>query len=434
MVLAAVAVPWYVLVGLETDWEWPKSSSSSSICVRSRSRSSATATRVRSTALWPRWSRFLYYFYHIPAILVGFFPWSVFLGPTLVDAVRRLREGKTGRRENGKEAARRRVGATAVAAGAVLVRRVVRVLVGLQDEAAPLSAAGLSGVGAADGLFHRPLAGGGKGVNPFAERPERSTKGLTPFRRWALRNAWISTILVGVGIMIAIPIVAAKYLPGEESLGLLGLLLVLGGGWCWWKTCAQAAQEAAITFAITSVAFLTAVFGFAALRVDRFQNAKPMMAAICADENRVRTASSSLAPLSPIATYDFFRESTVFYGGKPVTKCDDDEATGRTAQQALAEFLAKPGRSYVITTDEYEPEIEKAFPGRAEGDSPRAPLPRRRRDGDISSRRLTPTSQRRSARDGSMQPATELCYCGTASCHTSSSSDRRFRLSAQWFR
>ena len=41
----------------------------------------------------------------------------------------------------------------------VLVRRVVRVLVDLQDEAAALSAAGLSGVGAVDGVFHRPLAG-----------------------------------------------------------------------------------------------------------------------------------------------------------------------------------------------------------------------------------------------------------------------------------
>jgi 4-amino-4-deoxy-L-arabinose transferase-like glycosyltransferase len=180
--------------------------------------------------------------------------------------------------------------------------------------------------------------------------------------RWALRNAWISTILVGVGLMIAIHFVAAKYLPGEQSLGRLGLLLVLGGGWCWWKTWHRQPEEAAITFAITSVAFLTAVFGFAALRVDRFQNAKPMMAAICADENKILTASSSLAPSSPIATYDFFRESTVFYGGKPVTKCDDD-TPGRTAQQALAEFLAKPGRSYVITTDEYEPQIAKAFPG-----------------------------------------------------------------------
>ena len=54
----------------------------------------------------------------------------------------------------------------------------------------------------------------------------------------------------------------------------------------------------------------------------------------------------------------------MFYSGKPVTKCDNDEATGRSAQQVLAQFLARPGRSYVITTNEYEPEIKKAFSDR----------------------------------------------------------------------
>ena len=80
-----------------------------------------------------------------------------------------------------------------------------------------------------------------------------------------------------------------------------------------------------------------------------------MMAAICADEK------GGVKPQSPIATYRFFRESTVFYSGKPVTKCDDGGADGRSAQQELAAFLARPTRSYVITTNEYEAEIKKAF-------------------------------------------------------------------------
>jgi hypothetical protein len=165
-------------------------------------------------------------------------------------------------------------------------------------------------------------------------------------------------------MMIAVPILAPKYLPGEGRLGLLGLLLVFGGAWCWWKTSHKQHDAAAITFLLTSVAFLTAIFGFAAMRVDEFQNAKPMMAEICADEKGSGVFSSH--PQSPIATYRFFRESTVFYGGKPVTKCDNDEATGRSAQTALAQFIAKPGRSYVITTNEYEAEIKKAFPGKLE--------------------------------------------------------------------
>ena len=32
-----------------------------------------------------------YYFYHVPSVLVGFFPWSVFLGPAIVQTFRSLR-------------------------------------------------------------------------------------------------------------------------------------------------------------------------------------------------------------------------------------------------------------------------------------------------------------------------------------------------------
>ena len=65
----------------------------------------------------------------------------------------------------------------------------------------------------------------------------------------------------------------------------------------------------------------------------------------------------------PIATYRFFRESTVFYAGHPVTKCDNDEQTGRSAREELRAFVDKSGGAYVITTDEYTVEINAAFPG-----------------------------------------------------------------------
>ena len=142
----------------------------------------------------------------------------------------------------------------------------------------------------------------------------------------------------------------------------MGLIPALGGAWCWWKTAHGQHQQAAAAFAVTSVAFLTAIFGFAALRVDRHQNAKPMIAAIRADWEKESQPPPVAAP--PIATYRFFRESTVYYAGHPVTKCDNDEATGRTAVEGLREFLAKSASSpcYVITTDEYAAEIAREFP------------------------------------------------------------------------
>jgi 4-amino-4-deoxy-L-arabinose transferase-like glycosyltransferase len=327
-VIAVVAVPWYVAVGYQTNWEWPKQ-----FFLMFNLRPFQQPFQGHGAATDAIVS-ILYYFYQIPAILVGFFPWSVFLGPTLVDTLRRLREGKKG----DAEAMRWRVGILLALCWfgvwfvfwSICKTKLPHYLLPAYPALALLTAC-------------------------FIDRWLGDPASIA---RWAFRNAWISTILVGIGIMIAImiviPLLAPKCLPGETPLGYLGLLLILGGAWCWRQTRRGHYRDAAVAFAITSVAFLTAVFGFGTLRVDRFQNAKPMMAAICADER------GGVQPQSPIATYRFFRWSTVFYAGKPVTTCDN-EADGRSAQQELAAFLARPTRSYVITTNEHEAEIKKAF-------------------------------------------------------------------------
>jgi 4-amino-4-deoxy-L-arabinose transferase-like glycosyltransferase len=402
MVVAVVALPWYVAVGVETKGEWLKEFFVNFNLrpfkqpiqghgdVSSLARFSAVLVSI------------LYYFFQIPAILVGFFPWSVFLGPTALDIVRRLKSKGVGSLYvAGREqpcAARGEVKTPDpfTRNGIVLAlcwfgvwfvfwsickTKLFHYLLPAYPALALLTACFI------DRWLATEIRIKGSGVVMSVDRSglaqEEDKRLPTPLPAWALRNAWISTILVGVGIMIAIPLVAAKYLPGEERLGLFGLIPVLGGAWCWWKTSRGLHEQAAITFAIMSVAFLTAVFGFGALRVDPFQNAKSMMTAVCADEvkteeetapdqpsvgaNRNGPAGAahigglSPFPQSPLATYCFFRESTVFYGGKPVTRCDDNQAAGRGAQQALAQFFAKnPGRCYVITTDEHAAELEQA--------------------------------------------------------------------------
>lgn len=340
VVIAVVAAPWYIEVGRQTNWEWPKqffwmfNVRPFSQPIQGHGSTSAVLVSI------------LLYFFQIAALLICFFPWSVFLGPTVADTFRRLKEGK--RAEPDSEAAQWRPGVLLAACWfltwlvfwSICKTKLPHYLMPAYPALAMLTAC----------FVDRWL--GAEALN-----------GPLPFPTWALRNAWISMIVVGLGIMIAIPIVvmATNFLPGEGWLGCMGLPLVLGGGWCWWTTSRGEYQAAAIAFAVASVVFLTAAFGIGTVRVDRFQNAKPMIAAICADEGVKGPELSTARPRSPIATYCFFRESTVYYNGKPVTKCDDDEATGRTAKQALAAFVARPGRSYVITTNEYEPEIKKAF-------------------------------------------------------------------------
>ena len=95
---------------------------------------------------------------------------------------------------------------------------------------------------------------------------------------------------------------------------------------------------------------------FAVLRVDKYQNAKPMIAAIRNDYGRK-------GPL-PIATYQFFRESTVYYAGQSSDPMRRVQVPGQSAQEGLARFLAKSRPAYVITTNEHEREINEAFPGK----------------------------------------------------------------------
>lgn len=73
---ALVAVPWFVLVALKTDGEW-------------------LAQFVTKFNLGPFVKPFLGhrgpFYYHFAVVLVGLFPWSIFLGPTVAHAWRSVR-------------------------------------------------------------------------------------------------------------------------------------------------------------------------------------------------------------------------------------------------------------------------------------------------------------------------------------------------------
>ena len=269
IVIAAVAVPWYIEVGIETHGEWLRSVLRE-FNLRPFRQPIQTHGDVGSCRhALAMLVTILYYFYHVPGILFGFFPWAVFLGPASVDAVRGIRGQRSEVRGQKSEAA---------------CGFASRLLTGGME---CLLASCWFGVWfvfwsvCKTKLPHYLLPAYpalALLVACWIDRWLGEKKGTVA--SWGPRNAWISTILAGVGIVIAVPIVAAYRLPGEEWLGLVGLILVLGGGWCWWESAHQRRRRAATVFALTSVAFLTAVFGFAALRVDQHQNAKPMIAAI----------------------------------------------------------------------------------------------------------------------------------------------------------
>ena len=243
LVIAAVAGPWYVLVGIETHGEWLRKFFID-FNLRPFKQPILSHGDVssfdRATAIFVS---ILYYFYQIPAMLVGFFPWAVFLGPTLVNTIRGIRGGKGS--------------GEAVDSGQWAVGSKSQIPNPKSLIPHPSSGPEPGTLNPVAGLLLASCWFGTwfvfwticKTKLPHYVLPAYPALALLTacfidrwmadpisIPHWCLRNAWLSTVLVGVGIMIAVPIVAAKYLPGEEWLGLVGLILVVGGGWCWRET------------------------------------------------------------------------------------------------------------------------------------------------------------------------------------------------------
>ena len=121
--------------------------------------------------------------------------------------------------------------------------------------------------------------------------------------------------------------------------------------WCWAAAAAagflaggrRPAYLAAI--AASSVLFIVALFAWAALRIDRHQHARPLLAALRGD--------SRAAP--QIAGYKYCYPSIVYYAGGPVAKINDAAQLGR--------FIEQSSHPYVITTGDGLSDLESRLHG-----------------------------------------------------------------------
>jgi 4-amino-4-deoxy-L-arabinose transferase-like glycosyltransferase len=302
VVVSAVALPWYFLVDARTNHEW-----TNLFFNKFNLRPFTQPILGHSGPFW----------YYVPGILIGFFPWSVFLGPACIDIYRRLRSDDP--RRGGLKLLLCLFGGWFVF-WSICSTKLPHYLLPVYPALAMLTAVFLEGW-----IAQRARVGQG----------------------W-MRSAWTSTIAVGVGMTIALPIVAFFLLPGEEWIGTVGSILALGGFLAWRQMAKGKRFEAVRTYGIASVAFLTAAFGFVAIGVDRHQNARPMLAEIRRD----------CPESADICEYGFHRQSTVYYAGHPIAIHNDPAG--------LKTFLDSAGRAYIITLDEYRAEIEKNFPGQFE--------------------------------------------------------------------
>lgn len=155
---------------------------------------------------------------------------------------------------------------------------------------------------------------------------------------------WL-TVVSGVVFMIAVPIVAPIFLPGDHGLfAVVGLIPVAAGVTALVLTRRGRITSAATTFAVGSLLFAVTLFGGVSMAIDPYQNSKPVLSIL-------RQQSGDRFQL---AVFDFFRPSLVFYAKKQVP------AILEPAQ--VRDYLAQSPHHYLLTRDDEFHKIEAHLP------------------------------------------------------------------------
>ncbi|MEI8373803.1 MAG: glycosyltransferase family 39 protein [Planctomycetota bacterium] len=309
---ALVALPWYVAITWKTDGEW-------------------LSQFVTKYNLGPFLKPFLGhrgpFYYHFVVVLIGLFPWSVFLGPTIINAYRSLRA-------RGKDLP-----------SYVFVVCWIGAFFGFWSTCSTklphYVLPAYPALAILTGCF----------LQAWIQRAEVAARHVMPIA---------TSIFLGVGVamLVVLPLVTARYAPGEEIVALLGLVLAVGGGLCWYFLTRGRRRSYMVMFATASVLFITMLFGWAAVRIDRHQHSRPLMEEVRRD-----------SPAEPqIAGYKYCDASTVYYARGPVAECND--------ASKLRDFLNRSAHPYVFTTGDEQKNLETQMPGqwRVVAQRPRFPL------------------------------------------------------------
>ena len=263
-----IALPWYVLVHMRTDGEWTYG-----FFIKhnlGRAVNSMDGHR----------GNFLFY----PAsVIVGFFPFSIFWLPALLNGIRQLKIKS--KLQDGYLFAFCWVG-------------VYLALFSLAKTKLPSYVTPCyPGVALTIGVF----------VSRWSSLEVELSK------LWS-RLIYGSLVVVGVVLMIALPIVAHFYVPEEKFLGLLGLIPLCGGLYALVAAENLQVRKSLIATGCTSVMISTALFAFAADRVDEHRHLEQYVELINPDEPADRV---------DVFSYAETEASWVFYARQPVEYVDN---------------------------------------------------------------------------------------------------------------
>ncbi|GAA4437621.1 glycosyltransferase family 39 protein [Bremerella cremea] len=264
----AVALPWYIWVAMR-DYRWIEG-----FFFEHNLNRAVTAFEGHSGPP----------IYYLVAICIGFFPWSVFFTPMLLDVRQQLR------------------GDSKQKAAIIFCCCWVVVWLGAFSVAQTKLPSYITpmypGLALLAGLF----------VSRMVEKRSEVSS------RW-LDLAFGITTTVGVVLVAGLAVLAAKFLPGEELVALLGMVLIVGGGLAWWRKSQQNYQQAFRLFAMTSMLFVLGLFGVIAQRVSNHQSIDNLLAKI-----------EQASPDAQLCSFGVSEASWVYYARQPVKFIPEDPA------------------------------------------------------------------------------------------------------------
>jgi 4-amino-4-deoxy-L-arabinose transferase-like glycosyltransferase len=293
-----VALPWYVAVGLRTHGEWPRE-----FFLEQNVGRVMDSMENHRGGPW----------YYPVALFVGSFPWVIVLIPAIICAFRWVHA-----RDD------RRSGLLLVLCWLFVYLVVFSVpRTKLPTYIIPVypAVALLIGVYLWRWMRNEPL-------------PDR------------LRSALVFGMLatIGVGIVVAVTIVAGRTIGGGQWLAVLGVIPIAGAAVCYALARNERRVEAARALFVTAACITLAIFAVAAPAVDKFQHSDKLLAAIRSNHPSPRVAA--LGRLEP---------SWVFYLGRPIVEFPK-------AGAAEAEAFLKGGPdTFLITTPERLESLRKAL-------------------------------------------------------------------------
>jgi len=297
LIVLVVSAPWYIAVTLATDGQW-----FIDFFLNNNLSRALTAMEKHAGPWW----------YYAPAILAGFFPWSVVMMPLIVDLWRRVSRERD-------------------AADVLCVTWVVVWVAGFTLARTKLPSYVTPCYPALAILTGRYIVRWQEGTLQIG-----SVFSKAPLVCYGL-----------VGVIIGVAFLGAGYagFGGLEPLAVLGLILGVSAVTSLWFARLRRIRPAVGWFCAGCVLFSFSFHGLGSPRVAKFQRAEELLQTV--DQRTTEPRFASYGCLEP---------SWVYYAGRPIHEFRANEA------EAASRFLNENAQNYLVTTNRKYLQIQSELP------------------------------------------------------------------------